>query len=442
MCVIPKGNIKSTARQHPASRRSTIPWMSLVFTIVVLWMAVWSPAEAGERSTSLESTGQCPALVYKLAADAVLPILPVPLQDFLSHHANEFRRGYLPDFEPNALGGRRASDHARHHVYLDLEAADGDASSRRDAARRFPRRRADARRLYERLGGVDGGSLPWLIEEEQARLVAAFESDDSAEMARRAGYVLHLCADAAMPFNTTALARDLNPSGSPETDAGRADDALDAHISVRRGMRLRDRFHGALIVRLQERLAYEVRVSPCRLIAISDPLEAAFHTLISAHAAAEELIALDADVVRELQLDDVHAFVASADVYWTRLAERSAPILEHQIEAGALLGANLITAAWVKAGCPQLQSGPARSPEALPEILTPSTVPADPKSPEIVETGETHLVGSLSSTVYHRANCSHCARIKPENTVRFASPSDAESAGRKPCRACKPDVPQ
>lgn len=51
------------------------------------------------------------------------------------------------------------------------------------------------------------------------------------------------------------------------------------------------------------------------------------------------------------------------------------------------------------------------------------------------------LVGSSGARTYHRASCRHAARIKPENTIRFATPADAARAGRKPCRTCKPDAP-
>jgi hypothetical protein len=159
----------------------------------------------------------------------------------------------------------------------------------------------------------------------------------------------------------------------------------------------------------------------------AEPLPAVFAVMLQAHAAAGRLQQIDAEVVRELGMKDVEAFVGLADVYAAKLAERSAPVLESQIEAGALLAADLIVGAWIKAGRPRLEG-----------IKPPA---AEPQESAAAEPAPAHaeLVGSLGSMVYHRASCTHCARIKPENMVRFGTSQDAEAAGRKPCRACRPD---
>jgi hypothetical protein len=47
-------------------------------------------------------------------------------------------------------------------------------------------------------------------------------------------------------------------------------------------------------------------------------------------------------------------------------------------------------------------------------------------------------VASRNSKVFHRADCSFAAKIKPENTVRFATRQDAIDSGRRPCSRCKP----
>lgn len=48
------------------------------------------------------------------------------------------------------------------------------------------------------------------------------------------------------------------------------------------------------------------------------------------------------------------------------------------------------------------------------------------------------FVGSRKSNVYHRPNCSAAGRIKPENLISFKTKAEAEKAGYRPCKICKP----
>jgi phosphatidylserine/phosphatidylglycerophosphate/cardiolipin synthase-like enzyme len=47
-------------------------------------------------------------------------------------------------------------------------------------------------------------------------------------------------------------------------------------------------------------------------------------------------------------------------------------------------------------------------------------------------------IGSKHSRVYHLPTCIWAARIRPENLVHFKSKAEAEAAGRRPCKVCKP----
>jgi hypothetical protein len=48
------------------------------------------------------------------------------------------------------------------------------------------------------------------------------------------------------------------------------------------------------------------------------------------------------------------------------------------------------------------------------------------------------LVGNKDSKTYHKADCKAAAKIKPANKVALASKAEAEKAGYKACKTCKP----
>ena len=48
------------------------------------------------------------------------------------------------------------------------------------------------------------------------------------------------------------------------------------------------------------------------------------------------------------------------------------------------------------------------------------------------------FVGNKDSKTFHKADCKTAAKMKAENRVAFASKAEAEKAGMKPCKVCKP----
>ena len=48
------------------------------------------------------------------------------------------------------------------------------------------------------------------------------------------------------------------------------------------------------------------------------------------------------------------------------------------------------------------------------------------------------FVGNKDSKTLHRAGCKMAAKLKPENKVTFATKAEAEKAGFKACKVCKP----
>jgi hypothetical protein len=347
---------------------------------------------------------------YKLVLEAVLPALSQGPRDFIVARQLAIEDAVAAPSLPASTNTSAADDSAGHFLLLDVAAADADAAGRMLAAAQFPHSKKDARKLFETHGIKTGGDLPWLLEEHFAKLVQVFRNGDAAAAERQIGLLIHLATDAAMPFNTTTLAGDELESREPP------------HGAQVKARRLRQRFHGVFIHRLQDRLAYEVRVSPARVQRVSSPIQAAFDTLLESHRVSQELAAIDMEAIRRLGMDDVTAFASSADIYFASLAERVAPLLENQLESGALLAASLIDTAWTTAR-PSFAAAPSSAATAAPPVA-PRTIaknesPEANRAPAATAAPTTSLVGSLSSTVYHRNDCSHVARIKAENRVEF-----------------------
>ena len=182
----------------------------------------------------------------------------------------------------------------------------------------------------------------------------------------------------------------------------------------------------ALVKQLQERLDYEVRVWPGRFDPVQDSLEAAFAVLLEAHKALEPLMRIDEQVSARLTGAKTQEPGAFLDAYFEAVSVQSGPILEARLEGAALLGANLIGGAWMKAGCPPLKVSTRHAVESEESVSPPGSKPG-------------FFVGSRNSTIFHTPTCSHALRIKPENLVRFGSVEEARAAGRKPCQTCRPD---
>jgi hypothetical protein len=48
------------------------------------------------------------------------------------------------------------------------------------------------------------------------------------------------------------------------------------------------------------------------------------------------------------------------------------------------------------------------------------------------------IVANKDSKTYHRADCKVAAKIKDSNKTTFASAAEAQKAGYKACKVCKP----
>jgi len=48
------------------------------------------------------------------------------------------------------------------------------------------------------------------------------------------------------------------------------------------------------------------------------------------------------------------------------------------------------------------------------------------------------ILGNKDSKTFHKADCKMAAKMKAENKTTFASKAEAEKAGFKACKVCKP----
>ena len=74
----------------------------------------------------------------------------------------------------------------------------------------------------------------------------------------------------------------------------------------------------------------------------------------------------------------------------------------------------------------------------------PTTPPAkaEPAKPEAAKATITPSAGGFvankDSKVFHKADCKSVGKMKDKNKTTFASKADAEKAGFKACKVCKP----
>jgi hypothetical protein len=71
---------------------------------------------------------------------------------------------------------------------------------------------------------------------------------------------------------------------------------------------------------------------------------------------------------------------------------------------------------------------PAPAPAAAPAKAAPAAAPAKAAA----------IVANKDSKVYHKADCKTAAKMKEANKTTFASAAEADKAGYKACKVCKP----
>ncbi|BDU73017.1 Ada metal-binding domain-containing protein [Mesoterricola silvestris] len=93
-----------------------------------------------------------------------------------------------------------------------------------------------------------------------------------------------------------------------------------------------------------------------------------------------------------------------------------------------LVSALLLVTAAAWAQTPAKKPAPAPAPKA-------ETKPAPKAEAKPAATG---FVANKASKVFHTADCAVGAKIKADNKVTLATKAEAEKAGYKACKVCKP----
>lgn len=364
--------------------------------------------------------------MYDLVLATTAELLPTPLKDYQSTHLNPIRSSSVTPQKPTP-GDPKQFVPADHYLKLDIAAKGADAAARRKSALSFPRDHKSARSFFDQHNEKDGGELPWNLDEQVRQLHLAFESGTREATIAHWGAIIHFATDAAMPFNATYDLSGKSTSESKWCASGSA--ATDSICN------LRDRVQRTLLTRNISRLTYEVRVSPDRVKQIDDPIQSAFDVLLDSHEVMLRIVEADRRILADLRISDVEHFQTSADAYYSHLANDCIPLIEERLESAALLSANLIQTAWIRAGRPNLEEKP---PVSADKTTGASPSKTDPNQPGQPSSTEKPYAASVNSMVFHRVGCSHLKRVKTENVVYFASLIEAQGTGRTGCKTCNP----
>ncbi len=85
------------------------------------------------------------------------------------------------------------------------------------------------------------------------------------------------------------------------------------------------------------------------------------------------------------------------------------------------------------------QSKPAAKPAAPAAKPAATATPAAKPAPAAAPAKATGaILANKDSKTYHRADCKAAAKIKEANKTTFASAAEADKAGYKACKVCKP----
>ncbi|MCE1205188.1 MAG: hypothetical protein LWW79_11345 [Holophagaceae bacterium] len=84
----------------------------------------------------------------------------------------------------------------------------------------------------------------------------------------------------------------------------------------------------------------------------------------------------------------------------------------------------------------QTKPAPAAKPAA--PAAKPAAPAAKPATPAPAAKPAGAILANKDSKTYHRADCKAAAKIKEANRTSFASAAEADKAGYKACKVCKP----
>lgn len=365
-----------------------------------------------------------PGKFYPIVVEAAIGVLPPELVESFQPHVQVIASAAAA-LDPGFMMKERRE---HYMVWLDFAAPEnGDREARLEAARTFPLDRESARQTGYR--AEQFGDLPFQLLDHYQLLVEAFRAAQWIDVREHVVGVLHYSTATAFPSQTTREKRDAWPH----------------------------RLEIWLAERIRARLEIEVRVFPGRFERLPDARMEILGKLRESHASYFTFQDIEQQARRETGMGD-RTSPYSGDFYASPMekefrrifSERAGDVLCGQFKNAALLAANLIGTAWMDAGSPELPDDvfaarPEKGGSAEPGEATKANSALNERAADTArevagaKAGAESFIASTESQTCHRATCPHAARIKAENTIRFATFEEAERAGRKPCRACRPD---
>jgi hypothetical protein len=267
---------------------------------------------------------------HRAAVRGALAVLPAEMGQFFQVNSRFIvEHSTDPDYIPD----RTVEQKAEH--FFDLDLYDVPPSE-------IPRDRSADEKRFGRDVVIERGLLPWAVEREYQRLVAALTSKDWQEARLAAAHLSHFTADATMPLHATS-----NYDGQRTGNLG---------IHGRIEWELVPRYLGGKIIPADGPAIIHDHVEWEELI--YDRIAWAFEEIESGLALVDDINQADLACRKETVLD--------SEEYYAALNRRIGPMLERRLRAAATAIAKLYHTAWVEAGRPAMP--PARAVMVLLDV--------------------------------------------------------------------------
>jgi hypothetical protein len=247
---------------------------------------------------------------HRLAATRALTALPPELRAWYAG-----REARLADaaVEPDGWRAHDRKEGPRHYLNTELYGRPEDIPHEAEAA-------------LAKVGGAifqKAGTVPWVIQDRQRELVAAFRSGDAAKVAEVSGWLSHYVADLHVPLHTTTN--------------------HDGQLSDQRG--IHSRWESGLV----ERYLTEASIQPGAAVA-ADAARAPWEWLAESFARVPKLLADDGEASRGESREQPQRSVG----YWRNFWALQGPVVEDQLTRATRRMAGLWLAAWREAGSPKV----------------------------------------------------------------------------------------
>lgn len=294
-----------------------IPFFRLRWPVLVLSVLALRPATTG--AWGFVSHRQINEQAIRSLPDAVAPFFKSVADTLVAWSVK-------PDL-------RRSSDPTegpRHYIDIDRYGGPPFAGLPRDravAVRKFGRRTVDT-----------NGTVPWVIADLTDSLAAAMRAGDGLAIVRHAADLSHYVADAHVPLHAT--------------------ENYDGQLSGQKGL------HARWESRLPERFGRSYQLAPQPVRPIADPLDEAFRIVLESYLLVDSILIADRGAREDIPVDQLtrkreirgRAVDEFVPEYYERFHERLDGMVERRLQASIGAVASYWTAAWVRAGRPDLAS--------------------------------------------------------------------------------------